>query len=87
MTTFGHQTTSGNFIPSKNQYYVSDGHGRDTYIYNINGGFCPEKQATKIHEIGSFVVQKKEAQSSLAHIHSKPIVYTNNGTGRDTYIS
>lgn len=23
----------------------------------------------------------------MAHIHSKPIVYTNNGGGRDTYIS
>lgn len=38
-------------------------------------------------DLGSFVVQKKEPKTDLAHIHSKPIVYTNNGTGRDTYIS
>ena len=62
---------NGQFIPGKSQYYVSDGYGRDTYIYNINGGFSPEKKATRIHEvgmlsffkwyflgIGSFVVQK-----------------------------
>lgn len=87
MGTFDQQATAGNFIPAKTQYYVNDGHGRDTYIYNINGGFAPEKQATVIHEIGSFVVQKKQHRFDLAHIHSKPIVYTNNGTGRDTYIS
>jgi hypothetical protein len=36
----------------KTQYYVNDGFGRDTYIYNDNGGFCPEKLATKIHDVG-----------------------------------
>jgi hypothetical protein len=44
----------GNFIPAKNQYYVSDGFGRDTYIYNINGGFAPEKAPKQIHEVGKF---------------------------------
>ena len=33
---------------SKAQFYGGDGTGRDTYIYNINGGFCPEKKASKI---------------------------------------
>ena len=28
---------------SKSQFYGGDGTGRDTYIYNFNGGFCPEK--------------------------------------------
>ena len=31
---------------SKTQYYGGDGSGRDMYIYNSNGGFCPQKQAT-----------------------------------------
>jgi hypothetical protein len=44
----------GNFLPAKSQYYVSDGFGRDSYIYNINGGFAPEKKSTKIHEVGKF---------------------------------
>ena len=79
--------STGNFQPAKSQYYVNDGFGRDTYIYNNNGGFAPEKSATKIHEVGSFVIQRQRSIDTLATIHSKPIVYTNNGGGRDTYIS
>jgi hypothetical protein len=36
--------------------------------------------------LGSFVTTKKTPSNSLAHIHSKPVVYVNNGGGRDTYI-
>lgn len=36
---------------AKSQYYGTDGTGRDTYIYNINGGFCPEKTATTIDPV------------------------------------
>ena len=42
----------GNFIPSKQQYYVNDGFGRDSYIYNNNGGFCPFKEPKQIHDVG-----------------------------------
>ena len=38
----------------KSQYYGCDGTGRDTYIYNINGGFCPEKQAVKVEDLGKY---------------------------------
>ena len=37
--------------------------------------------------IGSFVTTKTRPSEPLAHIHSKPVNYTNNGGGRDTYIS
>ena len=37
--------------------------------------------------LGSFVIQKNQPSSYLAQIHSKPVVYANNGGGRDTYIS
>ena len=37
--------------------------------------------------IGSFVTTKARPAEPLAHIHSKPVNYTNNGGGRDTYIS
>jgi hypothetical protein len=37
--------------------------------------------------IGSFVITKSRPADGLAHIHSKPVKYTNNGGGRDTYIS
>ena len=40
--------------PGKTQYYGVDGTGRDTYIFNINGGFAPEKTATTIEGIGKF---------------------------------
>ncbi len=33
------------------------------------------------------MVQKKVPAAPLTYIHSKPVVYTNNGGGRDTYIS
>ena len=86
---------------AKTQYYGGDGTGRDTYIYNFNGGFCPEKCATVIDDvgkfknccgnckfnIGSFVVTKKRPRDFMPGIHSKPVNYTNNGGGRDTYIS
>ena len=39
---------------SKTQFYGGDGTGRDTYIQNINGGFCPEKMPTKVEEIGKY---------------------------------
>ena len=52
-----------------------------------NGGFCPEKMPTKIEPLGSFVITKARHRAHLANIHSKPVGYTNNGGGRDMYIS
>ena len=37
--------------------------------------------------LGTFVTVKQQPSSSLAFIHSKPVIYNNNGGGRDTYIS
>ena len=93
--------TKSHMNPGKTQYYGVDGTGRDTYIFNINGGFAPEKHPTTIEGIGkfilniilnvlilgSFVTTKARPAEPLAHIHSKPVNYTNNGGGRDTYIS
>tara|TARA_B100000780_G_C20980445_1_gene391757 strand:- start:647 stop:811 length:165 start_codon:yes stop_codon:yes gene_type:complete len=50
---------------SKNQFYGGDGTGRDTYIYNNNGGFCPEKAAIKIEEIGKSILKVKEIKGKL----------------------
>lgn len=72
---------------SKSQFYGGDGTGRDTYIYMANGGFCPEKRPTRIDGVSSFVTTKQRPAEPLAFIHSKPVNYTNNGGGRDTYIS
>ena len=37
--------------------------------------------------IGTFAFLKQRPEHNLAYIHSKPVVYVNNGGGRDTYIS
>lgn len=47
--------TKSHMNPGKTQYYGVDGTGRDTYIFNINGGFAPEKQPTTIEGIGKFI--------------------------------
>lgn len=44
--------TGGLFRPAKSQFYYPDGTGRDPYVFLNNGGFCPEKQAHKIEELG-----------------------------------
>lgn len=54
--TFARHRTAGSFRPGKSQFYTSDGCGRDAYICCNNGGLAPEKQATKVHPVGSFVV-------------------------------
>lgn len=37
--------------------------------------------------LGTFQFLKQRPEHNLAYIHSKPVVYVNNGGGRDTYIS
>ena len=37
--------------------------------------------------LGTFAFLKQRPEHNLAYIHSKPVVYVNNGGGRDTYIS
>ena len=48
----GAAITRTNLGASKTQFYAGDGTGRDTYVYNNNGGFCPSTQPTKIEELG-----------------------------------
>lgn len=73
--------------PTKTQFYSANGAGRDSYIYGNNGGFCPPKEPCKIEALGTFAFLKQRPAEPMAHIHSKPVVYVNNGGGRDTYIS
>ena len=41
---------------TKTQFYGPDGFGRDTYIYNDNGGFCPEKLPCQIETLGKSIL-------------------------------
>ena len=43
-------------VPNKTLFYHGDGTGRDTYIYNFNGGFSPEKSPCKVEEVGKFKI-------------------------------
>ena len=49
-------STGGYFRASKSQFRNPDGTGRDPYIYKNNGGFCPERQAHKIEELGKLLL-------------------------------
>lgn len=57
------------------------------YISSHNGGFCPPTEPTKIEELGTFYYSKQRHRDYFPTIHSKGVNYTNNGGGRDTYIS
>ena len=46
---------------SKNQFYGGDGTGRDMYIYNNNGGFCPEKPSLKVEQLGKLIKRRYRA--------------------------
>ena len=39
-------------LRAKNGHYSVDGRGRDTYIFNINGGFYPEKHTSGVEQLG-----------------------------------
>ena len=51
---------------SKNQFYGGDGTGRDTYIYNNNGGFCPEKANLKVEELGKSILKANRIISKVS---------------------
>lgn len=57
---------------------VISAHSKPSYLF-----LWPSFQLS----LGSFVIQKQRPPEPLAYIHSKPVNYTNNGGGRDTYIS
>jgi hypothetical protein len=48
--------TKSQMVPNKTLFYHGDGTGRDTYIYNFNGGFSPEKSPCKVEELGKFKI-------------------------------
>lgn len=79
--------TKSHMNQAKTSHYNVDGNGRDSYIFKTNGGFFPDRKTNGVEGLGTFVTVKQRPQDSLASIHSKPVIYNNNGSGRDTYIS
>ena len=70
-------------------HYHTNGGGRDTYIFNNNGGFALPKTTIKYPNPGAMdprLTAAMRQKDKFPHLHSKPINYNQDGTGRDTYI-
>jgi len=70
--------------------YWPNGAGRDTYIYNNNGGFCKMKEPRPQFHPGSIIDSQFAAaqrrKDKFPHLHSRPVNYIEDGSGRDSYI-
>jgi len=66
--------------------YKTNGTGRDTYIFNNNGGFSIMHQPQSYQKPGTFLPSVSRYREKSPVIHSKAVNYRQNGTGRDSYI-
>lgn len=67
--------------------YRSNGTGRDSYIYNNNGGFAVNRQPGSVHDSGSMHSPvKKVNRSKMSPVQNRPVHYMCDGSGRDGYI-
>ena len=73
--------------------YNTDGTGRDTYVSLNSGGFTVMNSPTRHPKSSSFSVgssppnMKRGGVSGSGGSPAKLIHYSNNGTGRDSYIA
>lgn len=68
-------------------HYRTNGTGRDTYIFNDNGGFNATYEPVKYPGIGTFSPNGKHSYRERAPVmHAKNLYYRSDGTGRDSYI-
>ena len=72
--------------------YRTNGGGRDSYIYNDNGGNCKPSGPQKTIGGGSFfpkVNRSPDAAKKFASVlqMTKSIHYNTDGTGRDGYVN
>lgn len=71
--------------------YNTNGTGRDTYIFNDCGGFNKMKEPRAQFHPATLLLPNLEhkkffEKSKHPYIHSKPIQYNDDGTGRDSYV-
>ncbi|CDW79504.1 UNKNOWN [Stylonychia lemnae] len=72
---------------AKATFYGPNGTGRDTYIYNNNGGLTAGIMQNVQPPVGTLVSPiKKHIAVNKPVIHSRSIQYHSNGSGRDSYI-
>ena len=71
---------------AKTIFYNSNGTGRDSYIVASHGGLVASQQRNVQPEKGTMDSRDIHIKTISPVIHSKPIHYTSDGTGRDSYI-
>ena len=73
---------------SPGRHYNANGGGRDSYIFNNNGGFSVPNTNSYQAPLGSMNRGGRpyKYHSPKRQIEGRPIHYINDGTGRDTYI-
>lgn len=70
----------------KTLFYNPNGTGRDSYIYEHNGGHAQARQSNKQPPPGTHDNKDTHLFYSSPYIHSKPVQYVSDGSGRDSYI-
>ena len=78
-----------NMMRDRGTIYQPNGAGRDGYIFMNNGGFAHPKEPRKQFHPGTMYNQSLHAaqkREKFPHLHSRPVHYKEDGTGRDTYI-
>ena len=71
---------------AKTLFYNANGTGRDSYIQASHGGLVASQQRNVQPEKGTMDSRDIHIHTISPVIHSKPIHYTSDGTGRDSYI-
>ena len=71
---------------AKTIFYNPNGTGRDTYIHSNHGGLSIPRMRNTQPEKGSMNCKELHMMTVSPFIHSKPVHYHSNGTGRDSYI-
>ena len=71
----------------KTLFYHSNGSGRDSYIGFNQGGLAAPQARNIQPEKGSMNSREIHMKVNSPVIHSKPVYYSTNGTGRDSYIA
>lgn len=70
----------------KTTFYNPNGTGRDGYIYQGNGGHAAPSQENKQPGHGTQSEPETHYHYRSPYVHSKPVQYTSDGSGRDSYI-
>ena len=79
--------TKAQYTFSKAGLYIADSTGRDTYITSNNGGFACSPVASSPGGAGKFLPKIPYfTREKGVVMHSKPVHYRTDGTGRDAYV-